>query len=82
MASRPPDDRLRATPPTERERARFFALNAVRLSGVVLVGIGLLALNRALDLPQALGWVLVAVGLIEVFVVPQVLARRWRTRSE
>ncbi len=82
MASRPPDDRIRATPPTDRERARFMALNAVRLGGVALVVIALLIVNRAIDLPVVVGWVFLGVGLIDVFVIPQLLARKWRTPPE
>jgi len=51
----------------------------VRLSGVALVVIGLLVLNGRIDWPEVVGWVFVPVGLIDVFVMPQVLARRWRT---
>lgn len=77
MASRPPE--FTPTPPTAQERNRFFVLNAIRLSGVALVLIGILVLNRAIELPEVVGWVLLAVGLIDVFVMPQVLARKWRT---
>ena len=76
MASRPPEH---VSPAPDRARARFFILNAVRLSGVALVVIGLLVLNGRIDWPEVVGWVFVPVGLIDVFVMPQVLARRWRT---
>ncbi len=82
MASRPPDDRMKATPPNSQERGRFLVLNAVRMSGVALVIIGILVLNRAIALPDAVGWVFLAVGLIDVFVIPQLLARKWRTPPE
>ena len=81
MASRPPET-PRATPPTDRERARFAAINAVRLSGVALVLTGVLVLRGVIDLPEAVGWVFLPVGLVEVFVVPRLLARRWRTPPE
>ena len=79
MASRPPE--FTPTPPTAQERNRFFVLNAIRLSGAVLVLVGILVLNRVLTLPEVVGWVFIAVGLIDVFVMPQVLARKWRTPS-
>ncbi|MGN3973931.1 hypothetical protein [Tsuneonella sp. SYSU-LHT278] len=79
MASRPPDDRMRPVPPTDRERGRFLALNLVRLSGAAFVLIALLVLNGALGLPEVVGWVFLGVGLLDVFVVPQLLARKWRT---
>ena len=76
MASRPPEH----TPPTaDPARARFFVLNAVRVTGVALVAIGILVLRGVIDLPELIGWVLIPVGLLEVFVMPLVLARKWRT---
>jgi hypothetical protein len=75
MASRPPE----ATPPTDQERARFFILNAVRLTGVGLVLVGILVLRGAIDLPEVVGWTFVPVGLIDIFIIPLVLARKWRT---
>ena len=77
MASRPPE--FTPTPPTAQERNRFFVLNAIRMSGAALVLVGILVLNRVLPLPDVVGWVFIAVGLIDVFVMPQVLARKWRT---
>lgn len=75
MASRPPGH----VPPTEQERNRFFMLNAVRLSGVALILVGILIVNGAIDLPKLVGYIFVPIGLAEVFVVPLILARKWRT---
>jgi len=77
MASRPPE--TTPTPPTDQERTRFFMLNAVRLMGVAMVIVGLLILRGAIDLPEVVGWSFVPLGLIDVFVIPKVLARKWRT---
>jgi membrane protein YdbS with pleckstrin-like domain len=60
-------------------RARFFIIAIHRLAGAVMVMLGLLVVNRALDWPETVGWVLLAVGLVDVFVAPQILARMWRT---
>jgi hypothetical protein len=78
MASRPPEH----VPPTAQERNRFFAINVVRLSGAALILIGILIVNGAIDLPEAVGYVFIPLGLIEVFVMPLVLARRWRSNPE
>lgn len=75
MASRPPEH----VPPTPQERSRFFVLNAVRLSGVALILVGILIVNGAIDLPRVVGYVFIPVGLIDVFVMPLILARKWRT---
>ncbi len=60
-------------------RQRLMAMNLLRLSGAVFVGIGILVLNRKIAMPVVAGWVFLGVGLIDFLVVPQVLARRWRT---
>ncbi len=75
MASRTPE----IVPPSERERARFLALNAVRIAGVALVLAGLLIESGRIDPPRAVGWIFLAVGLADFFLVPRLLARRWRT---
>lgn len=75
MASRPPE----IVPPTPQERARFLIISTVRLSGVVFALLGLLIESGRIDLPRAIGWMLIAAGLAEVFLVPRLLARRWRT---
>ncbi|MEZ5688068.1 MAG: hypothetical protein R3E21_04660 [Caenibius sp.] len=62
-----------------RARNRFAVLSALRLGGVVLVGLGLLAINQALPIPPIVGWVLLPAGIVEIFIVPQILARIWRT---
>ena len=79
MASRPPDDRITPTPPTATESQRFFMINALRLSGVAFVIAGLLIINGVIDFAAAAGYVFLVVGLLDIFVVPQVLARKWRT---
>ncbi|MGX7951831.1 hypothetical protein ACWPM1_04615 [Tsuneonella sp. HG249] len=79
MASRPPEH-VPSAP--DAARARFFIIGATRITGVALIVIGLLILNGKVDWPDVVGWVFLAVGLIDVFVMPRVLARRWRTPPE
>ena len=59
--------------------ARFFALQAIRLSGVVMAVIGALILGKVVDLPQAVGYVLLVVGGLDFFVVPTLLAKKWKS---
>lgn len=76
MASRPPEH----TPAHEdAARARFYMINAVRIGGAAMVIVGLLIANRVIDLPEVAGWIFAAVGMVEFFVVPKMLARKWRT---
>jgi membrane protein YdbS with pleckstrin-like domain len=54
-------------------------LNAVRIVGVVLVLLGILVVRDVLQLPHEAGYVLLVAGVFEIFVMPQILARKWRT---
>ena len=60
-------------------RARFFILQLVRMAGVAMVLLGLAITQGAIDLPPAIGVVLVAAGFIDVFFVPRMLAKRWKS---
>jgi hypothetical protein len=79
MASRPPEGPLEATPPTDQERARYVAINIVRLTGVAMVLLALLILGGTIDLPRVIGWIFLPMGLVDVFVLPLAMARKWRT---
>jgi hypothetical protein len=63
----------------DRAKARFVAIALIRLSGAVMVLVGLLITERRLDLPWLLGVVLTVAGFFDVFVMPKLLARRWKT---
>lgn len=69
------------TPP-DPARARFFAIQLARLGGVVLVLLGM-AVWRGDLLAEGgvplVGGVLILLGMVELALVPKVLARRWRT---
>lgn len=82
MASRPPDDRMQATPPTATETRRFAVINLMRLSGVAFVLAGLLMVNGVIDIAPEAGYIFIVIGLLDIFVVPLVLARKWRTPTE
>ena len=66
--------------------ARFMIIQIARFSGVALVLLGLAIQSgrvAALDgIPAVVGYVFIAVGLIDTFVAPAMLARRWRTPRE
>jgi len=76
MASRPPDEN------EDQARQRWLVINAVRISGAVMVMIGLLGIEQVFDYPEVAGYVLVGVGLLDVFLVPLLLARKWRSPGE
>lgn len=61
--------------------ARFAAIQFTRLLGVGFVLAGMLvATNRFLPhVPDWVGYLLLANGLVDVFVIPPILVRKWRT---
>lgn len=68
---------------TERDpaAARFAVIQVMRLAGVAMVVLGILIANGDLlpELPDWAGYLLLAVGLADVFIVPTLLARKWRS---
>lgn len=62
-------------------KKRFMAINLVRMSGVALILVGLLCALDKIDIPMArlIGVVLIGIGFIDVFIVPALLAKRWRS---
>lgn len=75
MASRPPEDE-------DDARTRFFVIGATRLLGVAMVLVGMLAAAGRIGIPPAAGYAFIAFGLFDVFGVPLILARKWRTPGE
>lgn len=71
------------SPPTEEQRARgrFIAINVMRVTGVVMVLMGIAITQRAIDLPEMAAYVLIVLGLIEAFVAPAVLSRAWSSND-
>ena len=63
--------------------ARFAILQMVRLSGAVLLLLGVVLLSGKVSwlprLPDVVCYVLIAVGIAEFFVVPLFLTKRWRS---
>ncbi|NNC60472.1 MAG: hypothetical protein HKO05_10840 [Erythrobacter sp.] len=66
----------------EREalaRQRFFMLQALRLGGAIMAMIGAIIISgQFVDMP-ALGYVLLVLGAVEFFVLPNMVARKWRS---
>ena len=75
MASRPPDENQ------EQARNRWAVIQVVRAGGVVMAILGLLTIEGIVPLPEVAGYVLLALGLVEVFLMPTLLARTWSSRN-
>ena len=63
----------------EVARNRWMVISAVRVAGVVMVLVGLLILQQVIPEPAWAGYTILAVGLADVFLVPLLLARKWRS---
>ena len=75
MASRPPDEN------DDQARNRWAVIQVVRAGGVVMAILGLLTIEGIVPLPEVAGYVLLALGLVEVFLMPTLLARKWSSRN-
>jgi hypothetical protein len=79
MADRfPQDERAAADALAKR---RFMVINLLRLSGVAMVIAGLAVVNGGIALPEVAGYVLIAVGMIDTFLAPTLLARAWSSNE-
>jgi hypothetical protein len=67
-----------------RARQRYLVLNAVRVSGLGLVLLGIVIARGVLpfDVPWVVGAVIAVVGLVEFFFLPPLIARRWKSESD
>jgi len=72
------DDR----PSDDVARNRWMVINALRVGGVVMVLVGLMIVRQVISVDAWAGYVIGAVGLADVFLVPLMLARKWRTPPE
>lgn len=66
-------------PGKDLAKQRFFIMQAIRWAGVAMILLGLLILRGEIDWHPALGWALLINGMVDVFVLPPILARRWRS---
>jgi hypothetical protein len=63
-----------------RAQYHFLVINIVRISGAVMLVLGLAIIARgAFELPVAAGYVLFFVGLADFMLVPLLLAKRWKS---
>ena len=69
--------------PTDPAKGRFVMIQLARMAGVFLVLFGVLLqagrITALSAVPREAGYALIAIGMIDVFVMPVYLARRWRS---
>ena len=63
-------------------RNRYFVIQLMRILGVALVLVGILVVRGKIAIEPVAGYAFIAIGLADVFVMPLVLARKWRTPRE
>ena len=66
-----------------KAQQRFLVLNLVRLSGAIMLVIGLAVVaNGVFGLPVAAGYVLFLIGIVDFMLVPLLLAKRWKSPKD
>ncbi|WP_341711116.1 hypothetical protein [Erythrobacter sp.] len=63
----------------ERAARRFWLLQFMRLSGLALVLVGAMILAGTIEQSKAVGAALFVIGAVDFFVMPIVLARKWKS---
>ncbi|MEP5937097.1 MAG: hypothetical protein ABJ239_02115 [Erythrobacter sp.] len=82
MSDLTPDNNEPPVDPEALAKQRFMLLNLVRLMGLAAVLIGIAITQGAIDLPFAVGVVLAVFGLLEFFLMPNILAKNWKSDEE
>ena len=67
--------------PNDPAKARFVAITMIRMTGAVLVLLGLLITEGKINLPWIAGVIFLVVGVVDVFVMPRLLARKWKSKG-
>ena len=66
----------------ELARKRFMLLQLVRLGGAAMAMLGAVIISgRLIDMPE-LGYALLVVGALEFFLLPNIVAKNWRSPDE
>ncbi len=80
MASRPPDES------GNEAFGRWMVIQVMRVAGVAFAVLGLLMTQDAVVIAgehnRVVGYAFVVIGMLDAFVMPIVLARKWRSPSE
>lgn len=68
------------TPDDSKARSRFFVIGAVRLAGAITIALAVaISYGKIAGIPNAVGFALLAIGIVEMIVVPQMLVARWKS---
>lgn len=64
-----------------KAKSRFIMISMMQLGGAMMVVAGLAVLQGVLPLPMWTAYLLLVMGLFELFVIPQMLAKIWNTND-
>lgn len=72
------------TPEDEtKAQYRFLVINICRITGAVMLVIGLAVIARGvLGLPKAAGYLLFLVGMVDFLLAPVFLSKRWKSKPK
>ena len=80
MASRPPDEN------EDQARNRWMIIQLMRTMGFAFVILGILMTRDVVDLAgesnHLVGYIFIVVGLLDGFLMPTFLARKWSNRAQ
>ncbi len=63
----------------EAARRRFFAITAIRLTGIGLILFGLTIMAGKTNMPEWAGYLLTLAGAFDALIAPIILSRRWKS---
>lgn len=76
----PMDDKARAE---MQAQYRFLVINLCRITGAVLLVVGLAVIAReAFGIPKAAGYLFFAFGMLNFLLVPVFLSKRWKSKPD
>lgn len=72
------------TPEDEtKAQYRFLIINICRITGAVMLVIGLAVIARGVfGLPKAAGYLLFLVGMVDFLLAPVFLSKRWKSKPK
>lgn len=72
------------TPEDEtKAQYRFLVINICRITGAVMLVIGLAVIARGVfGLPKAAGYLLFLVGMVDFLLAPVFLSKRWKSKPK
>ncbi len=66
----------------DQAKQRWLTIQMVRLLGLASLVLGMLVISGKLDWPVIAGILLALNGVADIFIIPQLMARKWRSPRE